>query len=142
MYENYTSQSLPEKKYRELLGTAICVFNSNNGFIIENILNYDGNKKYSWFDLIDGTSGDLLEPIKETITKVSGKREIAQLFGQLISKRNRIIHSFRITDEQNRQVLATKDKNHTQFHITEEYMINFIQENSKLSNFLHQFRGY
>ena len=35
MYENYTRQSLPSKEYRELLGSAICVFNSNNSFIIE-----------------------------------------------------------------------------------------------------------
>ena len=33
MYENYTRQSLPTKEYRELLGSAICVFNSNNSFI-------------------------------------------------------------------------------------------------------------
>ena len=28
MYESYTRQALPSKKYRELIGTAICVFNS------------------------------------------------------------------------------------------------------------------
>lgn len=39
MYENYTRQALPSKTYRELLGTALCVFNSNNAFIIENVLN-------------------------------------------------------------------------------------------------------
>ena len=38
MYESYTRQSLPTKQYRELLGSAICVFNSNNAFIIENIV--------------------------------------------------------------------------------------------------------
>ena len=27
MYESYTRQALPSKKYRELIGTAICVFN-------------------------------------------------------------------------------------------------------------------
>ena len=37
MYEPYTRQSLPSKEYRELLGSALCVFSSNNGFIIENI---------------------------------------------------------------------------------------------------------
>ena len=43
MYERYTRQSLPSKNYRELIGTALCVFNSNNGFIIENILRVDTN---------------------------------------------------------------------------------------------------
>lgn len=38
MYEPYTRQSLPSKEYRELLGSALCVFSSNNGFIIENII--------------------------------------------------------------------------------------------------------
>ena len=39
MYESYTRQSLPPESYRELLGTALCVFNSNNAFVIENFLN-------------------------------------------------------------------------------------------------------
>ena len=34
MYEKYTRQSLPNDDYRELLGSAISVFNSNNAFII------------------------------------------------------------------------------------------------------------
>lgn len=46
MYESYTKQSLPTKQYRELLGSAVFVFNSNNAFIIENILNYDNSNKY------------------------------------------------------------------------------------------------
>jgi hypothetical protein len=43
MYENYTRQALPSKKYRELLGSALCVFNANNAFVIENILRSDDN---------------------------------------------------------------------------------------------------
>lgn len=46
MYENYTKQALPSKSYRELLGSALCVFNSNNTFIIENILRVDNNSQY------------------------------------------------------------------------------------------------
>lgn len=46
MYEDYTRQSLPEKYYRELLGTALCVFNSNNAFIIETILRMDISGNY------------------------------------------------------------------------------------------------
>ncbi|MCM3442969.1 hypothetical protein [Metabacillus halosaccharovorans] len=69
MYESYSRQALPERKYRELLGSAICVFNSNNSFIIENVLRYDTDNKYEWYQLIDKTSGELAKPIKETITK-------------------------------------------------------------------------
>ncbi|CAB1223424.1 hypothetical protein SFB21_3268 [Acinetobacter bouvetii] len=53
MYENYTRQALPSRKYRELIGTAICVFNSNNSFIIENILRVDPTGQYEWNKLID-----------------------------------------------------------------------------------------
>ncbi len=68
MYEEYSRQALPSKEYRELLGTAVCVFNSNNQFIIENILRID-NSNYNWYELTDRTSGELSEPIKGTITK-------------------------------------------------------------------------
>ena len=65
MYEEYSKMALPSKKYRELLGSAVCVFNSNNQFIIENILRVDCST-YNWYELIDKTSGDLSEAIKDT----------------------------------------------------------------------------
>lgn len=144
MYETYTKQSLPSKKYRELLGTSLCVFNSNNSFIIENILANDFQGNYNWYDLIDSTSGELSRPIKETITKKSNT-EISNLFTDIYQKRNRIVHSFQITlsnDNGNEQILSTKDKKHNQFHITEDYLMNFIKLNEELSLMLHEFRGY
>lgn len=148
MYEDYSHQSVPSKKYRELIGTAVCVFNSNNGFIIENILRIDNDKTYNWFELIDRTSGRLLNPIKETITKASND-SIASLFEELVEIRNRIIHSFRITateamsSDNDDQILATKHNNSgTQEIITEEYIMNFIRKNDELSSMLHSFRGY
>ncbi|OBX03696.1 selenium binding protein [Gallibacterium genomosp. 3] len=141
MYEAYTRQSLPSKQYRELLGSAICVFNSNNAFIIENILREDNGNQYNWFDLIDKTSGSLLKPIQETITDKAGD-EIANLFKQLVNMRNRIIHSFQITDKDNEQKLATKDRSHKQYIITEEFLLKFIKMNEELSDKLHDFRGY
>ena len=139
MYESYTRQALPSQKYRELLGSAICVFNSNNQFVIENILRLD-NATYNWYDLIDKTSGELSEPIKETITK-SSDTKITILFGDLISRRNRIIHSFQVT-ENNQQILRTKDKKHNQFTITENYLLDFIRDNERLSSLLHEHRGH
>lgn len=138
MYEDYSLQSLPSRKYRELLGSAICVFNSNNQFIIEHILKTD-NKNYNWYDLIDKTSGQLTLPIKETITKNSNDK-IAVLFKNLVSKRNRIIHSFQVTSE-DLQILGTKDKKHRQYLITEEYLLTFIKENETLSAKLYEFRN-
>ena len=141
MYENYTRQSLPTKEYRELLGSAICVFNSNNSCIIENILREDGGRNYSWYDLIDKTSGQLKAAINDTITTKAGS-EIAQIFSDLVDKRNRIIHSFQITNDDKEQILATKDKQHNQFVITKEYLLDFIKGNEVLSDKLYTFRGY
>lgn len=140
MYENYSRQSLPSKEYRELLGSSLCVFNSNNSFIIENILSNDIKNVYSWYELIDLESGQLLNPIKETITKNSNT-QIATLFQDIITKRNRIIHSFQVTYN-NEQILATKDNHNKQFIITENYLLDFIKQNEKLSTKLHSFRGY
>ena len=139
MYEQYSRQALPSKNYRELLGSAICVFNSNNQFVIENILRID-NTNFNWYDLIDKTSGQLNDPIKISITENSND-EIAVLFKSLVDKRNRIIDSFQITNEDH-QILATKDKSHNQFIITEEYILDFIKQNELLSSKLYELRGY
>jgi hypothetical protein len=139
MYEKYSRQALPSKKYRELIGSAICVFNANNQFVIENILRID-NSNYNWYELTDKVSGELSEPIKETITKNSDTK-ISSLFSELIAKRNRIVHSFQIT-ENREQILRTKNKKHEQYNITEEYLLEFIKANENLSSMLHNFRGY
>ncbi|HBE5624925.1 TPA: selenium binding protein, partial [Escherichia coli] len=134
MYEVFSRQSLPSKKYRELVGTAVCVFNSNNGFIIENILREDDDESYNWYALIDKTSGQLKIPIKETISKKSDDT-IATLFEELVIIRNRIMHSFRITapegisSDNDNQMLATKYKDGNQIIITEEYLLDFIKKN-------------
>jgi hypothetical protein len=139
MYEEYSRQALPSKQYRELLGSAISVFNSNNQFVIENILNID-NANFNWYDLIDRTSERLNESIKNTITANSNS-DIAEIFKNLVNKRNRIIHSFQITYK-DEQILATKDREHNQFVITPEYLLEFIKENELLSIKLHEFRGH
>ena len=100
MYENYTRQSLPTKQYRELLGSAICVFNSNNAFIIENILKCDGLDKYDWYYLIDLESGKLRRHVDEVITSKYGDK-IETLFAQIVEMRNRIIHSYCIIRDKN-----------------------------------------
>lgn len=140
MYENYTTQSLPNKSYRELLGSALCVFNSNNNFIIENILKHKNNQGHTWYKLIDLTSGKLLEIMIKTITP-NKSDNIYILFKDILNTRNRIIHSYQVT-HCNSQILATKDKNDTQFFIEEEILLNFIKKNEELSSLLHEYRGY
>ncbi len=95
---------------------------------------------FNWHELIDKTSGDLSQPVKETITKNSDTK-IAVLFEALISKRNRIIHSFQIT-ENNEQVLRTKTRNNEQFNITKSYLLDFIKYNEELSTMLHKLKGH
>lgn len=138
MYENYTRQALPSKTYRELLGTALCVFNSNNAFIIENVLNTKIDSSLSWHYLIDKESGQLTPIIKQIINDDN----ISQLFAQIIKMRNRIIHSYQITGPKNEQILCTKVKapDNKQFVITVDYLMNFIKENEKLSTLLHAYR--
>lgn len=143
MYENYTRQALPSKSYRELLGSALCVFNSNNAFIIENILRSDDNSQHHWHNLLDLESGKLATPIKKTINQKTDEA-IANLFAELVIMRNRIIHSFQITSN-DEQVLATKNRvkdGNQQFIITETYLQNFIKKNEELSSVLHNFRGF
>ncbi len=144
MYENYTRQALPEKHYRELLGTALCVFNSNNAFIIETILRLDISGKYDWYHLTDLESGKLKPSVHNVIATKCGS-EVEDLFAELVERRNRIIHSYRITNSSNQQVLATKTlikDGNTQFEITEDYLLEFIKLNDKLSSMLHNLRGY
>ncbi|KGB51138.1 hypothetical protein LH61_06595 [Leuconostoc mesenteroides P45] len=148
MYENYTRQSLPSKEYRELPGSAISVFNSNNALLIEVFLNKkttDAN--FSWHELMDLTSGGLNKKVKANVRNDSKLSEIADDFEKLIEKRNRIIHSFQITDGtqtngNENQILATKDKQNNQYHITKKYLQQFITENEAIAIKLDELRKH
>lgn len=141
MYESLTRMSLPTKEYRELLGTAICVFSSNNGFFIENILRYEANETLSWYELIDKESGELPKIANRILVDEQGQA-IVDLFQKIVKMRNRIVHSFRITNYEGEQSLATKTKDNIQFEITEAYLMEFIRENDNLSSMLHALRGW
>jgi hypothetical protein len=138
MYEKYSKQSVPSKRYRELLGTALCVFNSNNQFLIENYLRIGTTD--TWSILVDKTSGVLSKTIQKNLSS-SLNQPMLDLFSKLVDKRNRIIHSYQVTRE-GEQLLATKDNAGLQFILTEEYLLTFIEENSTFSTMLHAFRGY
>lgn len=142
MYENYTRQSLPERDYRELLGTALCVFNANNQFIIENILKISGDQ-HNWWELMDKTSGSILHKVMIEQYGDIVPENIIELFNILVKKRDRIVHSFQTTYSMDteEQILATKDpKTDEQFIITREYMKDFIKENDKLNDMLYKLR--
>ena len=137
-----TQQALPPENYLILLGASLCAFNSNNSFVIENILRTD-RSTLAWHDLIDLESGQLKPHVAHTITKKSGDSAVADLFNEVVSMRNRIIHSFQITAEDGTQMLATKvKKTHEQFRITESYLVSFLKKNERLSSLLHEYRGF
>lgn len=147
MYEEYTRQSLPSREYRELLGSAISVFNSNNALFIEVFLNKKTTDvEFSWYELMDLTSGGLNKKVKANVGNDNKLSEIANDFEKLIEKRNRIIHSFQITDgtqtnENESQILATKDKQNNQYHITKEYLLQFISDNEAIAIKLDKIRN-
>ena len=92
--------------------------------------------------VINKMSGKLLRHVENQFEKRNAGK-VLELFEELIEKRNRIIHSFQITDSNGQQTLATKEKEtDKQFQITEEYLFDFIRENEKWSNELHNLRGY
>lgn len=140
MYDtSLTHQSLPSEEYVRLLGIAMCSFSSNNGFIIENVLHTDASQL--WSDLINMTSGELKPIIKAIITKKAGD-DIQRKFSDVVNRRNRIIHGFRITSQSGEQILGTKDKKtQRQFEITEDYLRDFIHDNDELAQMLECYRG-
>lgn len=120
------------------------MFNSNNTFMIENILKYDEFEKYDWYHLIDLESGKIKRIVHEVISSKNGV-ELENLFETIVNMRNRIIHSFQVTYDSNEQILATKEKSkdgNNQFAITENYLLEFIRLNQQLSDELHKLRGY
>ena len=135
MYENYTRQSLPTKEYRELLGSAICVFSSNTGFLIEILIKI--NPSLSWYELIDKTSEKLQKEIDKTFKNIDFG--ICNDYRELTKVRNRILHGYRITNNNEQQVLATKTKIPTniQYEITEQFLLKFIKDNETFSDKLY-----
>lgn len=144
-----TKQSMPTENYRLLLGTALCAFNGNIGFIIENILRLSDDKETTWSDLLDASYKTLKAIVAEKIDDNS-EIDISKLFEKICDMRHRIIHSFRITDKDGTQILRTKTKKDKkdenkpveQFDITEKYLEDFIELNGILSSLLHELRGY
>lgn len=147
MKNPYTIQALPNKEYLELVGTAMYSFDSNNAFIIENLLYI--SDYHDWWELIDQESGSIqsiMESKKYRHAFQKNDQYIIELFHDLTIKRNRIVHSFPVTsykdsDDPSGQILYTKEKDSDkQFPITKEYLIDFIRDNSKLSQLLYNLR--
>lgn len=128
-------QSLPDPNYISMVGTALCVFNQNNAFVIENRL-YKQSEP-NWHRLMCRTSGQISKNLQSIL---DCDVELATLFSELVEMRNRIIHSFQITKD-GRQILRTMDpETMVQFDITEDYLESFIKKNGDLCSMLHRYR--
>ncbi|AEU40206.1 hypothetical protein llh_5150 [Lactococcus cremoris subsp. cremoris A76] len=91
---------------------------------------------------MDLESGKLQKQFKKM--EESFPEDIVNIFFDLVKRRNRIIHSFQITQDDS-QILATKTKvkdDNLQFVISKEYLLEFIAINEKLSLLLYDFRGF
>lgn len=148
MRSQYTSQPVSDPEYMTLLGTALYVFNSNNAFIIENMLNVSNYR--DWWHLIDQESGIIDAMLRgKHYSTFKEHEEILRLFHDLVLRRNRIIHSFPITsykesDDPDGQILYTKEKieaGNNQFTITKNFLLNFIKDNNRLSQLLNDLRN-
>lgn len=103
-----------------------------------NVIHTDASQ--SWRDLIDKESGQLKPTIAATITKVVGD-DIQKKFSDIVVRRNRIIHGFRVTSKAGEQILGTKDRKiQEQFEISEDYLREFIRANDELSQMLERYR--
>ena len=138
MYETFTKQALPSKEYRELLGTAICVYNSNTSFLIENLRHK--NNFLSWYELLDKQGNKLQIEIEKELNEIAP--DICEKYKKLTQKRNRIIHSFQITYK-NEQILSTKtySPENIQFLINKDYLLSFIKESEVLSTMLYNLKN-
>lgn len=150
MYSQYSNQPVSDPEYMTLLGTALYVFNANNAFIIENMLNVSNHR--DWWHLIDQESGNIDSMIQSRhySSAFNEHNEILSLFHDLVLRRNRIIHSFPVTsyeesDDPDGQILRTKEKveaGNNQFTIDKDFLLKFIKDNDKLSRLLNDLRNH
>lgn len=150
MRSKYSNQPVSDPEYMTLLGTALYVFNANNAFIIENMLNVSDFQ--DWWHLVDQQSGNIESMIhgRHYSLAFNEHDEIPHLFHDLVLRRNRIIHSFPVTshkesDDPDGQILRTKEKieaGNNQFTITKDFLLKFIKDNDKLSQLLNDLRNH
>lgn len=140
-----TRQSLSSNKYLELLGISNWVFQSNVGFIIEMIdKEHHNHSNISWLELIDSTSGQLKSRYEDKIKDNVGD-EAFTLFADLIKRRNRIAHGLptgKLHNDHPIMVYRSANKQIKSIDITDEFLMEFISDNSTLSSLIHKARGY
>lgn len=105
---------LPDEEYTELIGSAIYSFDYNYSFIINNIIESKKSDK-NWYEL-NGRSNKAISVTNELlkVLKNDKNNKIYQSFKDLVLTRNRIVHSFPCTDENDEQILRTLNNKNEQ----------------------------
>lgn len=137
-----TRQSLTDDEYLSLLGICQWVFNSNIHFLIEMIdEEHHGNSTESWYELADLMAGQLKDHKNLVVGILS--HDVYNLFSELVTMRNAIIHSFPTGENPDGYYVAFyKDKKtNEQVAIDKKYLKEFIKKNEALSLQIYSARG-
>lgn len=153
-FENIKRQTLlalpKDDLYLYRLGIALYGFASINSFMTEIICHIDDSQDRISL-LSDKPSGNILCIFKKTLEeiKISGKYteihdimfETAELFGKLNDQRTDFVHSYPITNNDQKQILhRRKDKVGKYFEVDNLFLDQFISELHEVSNGLYKIR--
>ncbi|WP_156314362.1 selenium binding protein [Lacticaseibacillus camelliae] len=132
---------MPSEELRMLVGTSIITFNSNTQFLIENFLAKAMPKNEDWWTLTDVEAGVVYERCHQFLVDLH-RNDIADMFFDLVQRRNRIVHCFQFSHSDGSQALATLTRRtHQQFEIDKAYLLRFIKDNESLALLLDDFRN-
>ena len=145
-----TRLALPkDDSYLYRLGVALYAFASINSFMTEIICHIDKTKNRT--SLLDETSGIVLKQFNNTLAKIKieGKhieihdvmQQTADLFKKLNDQRTDFVHSYPITNKDNKQILhRRKDAAGKYFEIDNSFLDKFISELHNVSDGLYKIR--
>lgn len=146
--------TMPRDDDLYLVGLSLIVFNRFYPFMIE-LLRHDPEVEDNWYVLMDMSLKGIAENLASFICRTYGindvekKKHVTEALDDLVERRNRIVHAFVATDETG-QALYTKTKHNLhapekrdqQFHITREYLQDFISAVKDMDYKLDDFREY
>jgi len=135
--------------YLYRLGVALYGFSSINSFMTEIICHID--KSQNRISLLDEMSGTILNEFKNTLEniKVEGKYpeihdimlRTADIFKELNDQRTDFVHSYPITNDNNKQILhRRKDKAGKYFEVDNTFLDQFISKLHDVSSGLYEIR--
>ncbi|MGI6423589.1 MAG: hypothetical protein ACOX0X_03185 [Candidatus Dojkabacteria bacterium] len=145
-----TRVALPsDNAYLFRLGVALYAFNSVNSSLVETICCIDSNQKQT--ELLDLESGKILQRFFEIIRNVKKKSlfssahglmdEVAELFEKANANRSDFVHSYPITNQEEKQILhRRRDSQGKYFEVDNCFLDAFIESLNHIEDFLYKIR--